>query len=128
MTLYSSRCGRLRWQALAAAGARAQRLLWASTGTKDPSYSDIKYVEALVAGNTVNTVPMETLDAYRDHGQPRERIEAAVETAPHVMKGLGDLGIDMHEVTQKLEEEGIGKFVKPYQSLLEALGRAPETA
>jgi transaldolase len=117
-----------RWQALAAAGARAQRLLWASTGTKDPAYSDIKYVEALVAGNTVNTLPMKTLDAYRDHGQPRERIEAAIESAPHTMKGLAELGVDMHQVTEKLEAEGIDKFVKPYQSLLEALGRARETA
>jgi len=117
-----------RWRALAAAGARAQRLLWASTGTKDPAYSDIKYVEALVAGNTVNTLPMKTLDAYRDHGEPRERIEVAIESAPLTMKGLAELGVDMHEVTKKLEAQGIDKFVKPYQSLLEALGRARETA
>jgi transaldolase/transaldolase/glucose-6-phosphate isomerase len=117
-----------RWQALAAAGARPQRLLWASTGTKNPAYSDIKYVEALIADNTVNTLPLETLDAYRDHGQPLQRIAAAIEAAPHTMKGLGELGIDMHSVTEKLEREGIEKFVEPYQSLLETLGRVGEGA
>jgi transaldolase len=112
-----------RWQELAAAGARPQRLLWASTGTKDPAYSDIKYVEALIAANTVNTLPRETLDAYRDHGQPLARIATAMDTAPQTMKGLAELDIDMHAVTEQLEREGIEKFVKPYQSLLETLGR-----
>ncbi len=113
-----------RWQALAAAGARVQRPLWASTGTKDPSYSDIKYVEALIAPDTVNTLPLETLSAYRDHGQPALRLDAAMANAVSVMKGLGELGIDMHAITDRLEREGIEKFVKPYQSLLETLGRA----
>jgi len=117
-----------RWQALAAAGARPQRLLWASTGTKDPAYSDIKYVEALIARNTVNTLPMETLGAYRDHGEPAERIAAAIDAAPQTMKGLAELGIDMHRVTEQLEREGIEKFVKPYQSLLDTLGRVRNTA
>ncbi len=113
-----------RWQALAAAGARAQRLLWASTGTKDPTYSDIKYVEALIAPETVNTLPLETLDAYRRHGEPAMRLDAAIASAADVMKGLGELDIDMHQVTDTLEREGIEKFVKPYRSLLETLGRA----
>lgn len=117
-----------RWQALATAGARPQRLLWASTGTKDPAYSNIKYVEALIAAGTVNTLPLETLDAYRDHGEPLERIAAAVGSAPQTLKGLAALGIDMHAVTEQLEREGIEKFVKPYQSLLEALGRVRDTA
>ncbi len=116
-----------RWQALAAAGARPQRLLWASTGTKDPGYSDIKYVDALIARDTVNTLPVETLDAYRDHGDPAERIASAIDAAPHTMKGLTELGIDMHAVTEQLEREGIEKFVTPYQSLLETLGRVRET-
>jgi transaldolase/transaldolase/glucose-6-phosphate isomerase len=112
-----------RWRALAAAGARPQRLLWASTGTKDPAYSDIKYVEALIARDTVNTLPLQTLDAYRDHGSPLDRIAAAVNSAPQTLKALAGLGIDMHAITEQLEREGIEKFVKPYQSLLETLGR-----
>lgn len=117
-----------RWQALAASGARPQRLLWASTGTKDPAYSDIKYIEALIAGDTVNTLPLETLEAYREHGEPHARIAAAIEAAPQIMKGLAGLDIDMHAVTEKLESEGIEKFVKPYESLLETLGRVRESA
>lgn len=108
-----------RWQALATAGASVQRLLWASTGTKDPFYSDVKYVEALVAADTVNTLPLETLDAYRDHGKPELRINDAIEQASAVMHGLADLGIDMHAIDDALEQEGIEKFIKPYQSLLE---------
>lgn len=115
-----------RWQDLAAAGARPQRLLWASTGAKDPSFSDIKYVEALIAPDTVNTVPLDTLDAYRDRGQPEVRIEQAIASAPEVMHGLAELDIDMKAVDEALEEEGIEKFVKPYQSLLDTLGALQE--
>jgi len=111
-----------RWQALRAAGARPQRLLWASTSSKDPTFSDIKYVEALIAPETVNTLPLETLNAYRDHGEPVTRIEQAIADAPTVMHGLADLGIDMKQVDDALEAEGIEKFVKPYQSLLATLG------
>jgi len=117
-----------RWRTLAAAGARPQRLLWASTGTKDPAYSDIKYVEALIAADTVNTLPVETLDAYRDHGEPAVRIDTAMAAAPDIMKGLAAMGIDMHIVADKLEQEGIDKFIKPYQSLLNTLGQIRETA
>lgn len=111
-----------RWSALSAAGARPQRLLWASTGSKDPTYSDIKYVEALIAPQTVNTLPLETLHAYREHGNPELRIEQAIETAPVIMHGLADLGIKMKQVDETLEAEGIEKFVKPYESLLATLG------
>jgi len=117
-----------RWKQLAAAGARPQRLLWASTGTKDPAYSDIKYVEALIAAETVNTLPVETLDAYRTHGDPALRIDSAIAAAPEIMKGLAALDIDMHTVAEQLEREGIDKFVKPYQSLLDTLGRVRESA
>lgn len=110
-----------RWQALRAAGAAPQRLLWASTGTKDPAYSDIKYVEALIAPDTVNTLPVETLDAYRRHGKPALRIEQAVQEAPATLRGLVELGIEMHAVDDALEEEGIEKFVKPYRSLLASI-------
>jgi transaldolase len=106
------------WQDLAAANAKVQRLLWASTGTKDPSYSDVKYIEALIAPDTVNTVPLETLDAYRDHGQPAVRIGDNIENALAVMRNLSDLGINIREVDEALEQEGIEKFIKPYKSLL----------
>ena len=92
-----------RWKALEAAGGAMQRLLWASTGTKAPQYSDIKYVEALMAPDTVNTLPLGTLDAYRDHGKPLVRIEQAVAQAPAVMHGLADLGIDMRLIDEELE-------------------------
>jgi transaldolase len=106
------------WQDLAAAGAKTQRLLWASTGTKDPSYSDVKYIEALIASDTVNTVPFETLDAYRDHGKPVLHMDSNIEQAPTVMHKLSDLGINMHDIDDALEQEGIEKFIKPYKSLL----------
>jgi transaldolase len=112
-----------RWQALASAGASTQRLLWASTGTKDPAYPDIKYVDSLVARDTVNTVPPETLNAYRDHGRPALRIDQAMAGAEDVMRQLAGLGVDMAAVAQALEEEGIRKFVEPYQSLLASLER-----
>ncbi|MFW2373368.1 MAG: transaldolase [Gammaproteobacteria bacterium] len=108
-----------RWQSLAASGAVTQRLLWASTGTKDPAYSDVKYVEPLIAPDTVNTLPLDTLDAYRDHGQPALSINKAIEQASAVMHGLAELGIDMGEIDQALEREGIEKFIKPYTSLLD---------
>ena len=110
-----------RWQTLKDAGAAVQRLLWASTGTKDARYSDVKYVEALIAPDTVNTLPRETLDAYRDHGKPELRIDKAVERAPAVMHGLSELGIDMRAVDDELEQEGIEKFIQPYQSRLEII-------
>jgi transaldolase len=112
-----------RWQALAAAGAGAQRLLWASTGTKDPAYSPIKYVEALVATDTVNTLPRNTLDAYREQGEPDIRIEQAINDADEVMKLLAVLGIDIPVLMQALEDEGIRKFVEPYSAILATLER-----
>lgn len=120
---FREHCGQERWKALAAAGARPQRPLWASTSTKDPSYSDIKYVEALIAPDTINTLPLATLDAYRDHGRPQIRIEEAIETAADTLHGLTAVGINMHTVDDALEEEGIRKFVEPYQSLLATLDR-----
>ncbi len=108
-----------RWQTLAKAGARVQRLLWASTGTKDPAYSDIKYVEPLIAVDTVNTLPQKTLDAYRDHGQPSLRIEESIADADSVLARISESGIDMPELMQVLEEEGIRKFVEPYNSILD---------
>jgi transaldolase len=102
-------------------GARVQRLLWASTSTKNPEYSDIKYVEPLIGPKTVNTLPLRTIDAYRDHGEPDSRIEEGVADAQEAMKTLEELGIDIDEVTAQLEKEGVDKFVASYDQLMEAL-------
>ncbi len=112
-----------RFRKLAAQGARVQRLLWASTSTKNPEYSDVRYVEALIGPDTVNTVPLETLDAYRDHGEPRVRLERDVEEARWAMSRLPDLGIDIDKVTQQLEDEGVEKFNKPFDKLMETLAQ-----
>jgi transaldolase len=110
-----------RFRRLAARGARAQRLLWASTSTKNPDYSDVKYVEALIGPDTVDTAPLETLSAYRDHGEPEARLEQGVEEARRVLERLPELGIDIDKVTRQLEDEGVGKFNKPFDKLMEAL-------
>lgn len=110
-----------RWDALAAHGAQFQRLLWASTSTKDPTYPDTKYVEPLIGPQTVNTVPVETLDAYREHGDPAARLEQTAARAPQTLKGLADLGIDLGKIDRELEEEGVRKFVEPFRHLLETV-------
>jgi transaldolase len=110
-----------RWQRVAGAGGRKQRLLWASTSTKDPSYSDVKYIESLIGPDTVNTVPMQTLAAYRDHGHPQPRLQEVVEQAPRVMERLLGVGIDIEAVDAELENEGVTKFVEPFDHLLETL-------
>lgn len=112
-----------RWQTLAKAGASVQRLLWASTGTKDPAYSDVKYVEPLIAVDTVNTLPQKTLAAYRDHGKPALSIEQSIENADEVMAQLQALGIELEPLLQTLEDEGIRKFIEPYQAILATLER-----
>ena len=112
-----------RFKKLADKGARAQRLLWASTGTKNPDYSDVKYIESLIGPDTVNTVPVETLDAYRDHGDPKARLEQDVERAGWVLERLPELGISIDKVTQQLEDEGVEKFNKPFDKLMETLAK-----
>jgi transaldolase len=106
---------------LADKGARTQRVLWASTSTKNPDYPDVKYVEALIGPDTVNTLPQETLDAYRDHGRPAPRLEEEISEAEWVLRTLPELGIDIDRITEQLEEEGIEKFNKPYDSLIQTL-------
>ena len=108
--IYKEIFGSDRFRKLAAQGARVQRLLWASTSTKNPDYSDVKYVEALIGPDTVNTVPLETLDAYRDHGEPKARLEQDVEEARRVLERLPELGIRIDKVTRQLEDEGVAKF------------------
>jgi transaldolase len=107
-----------RWARLAEAGARPQRPLWASTSTKDPRYPDVYYVEALVAPESVNTLPPETLEAYRDHGSPEVRIDAGMEDAPAQLAALGQTGIDLAAVTRDLELEGVAKFAASHRAVL----------
>jgi transaldolase len=110
-----------RFTKLVGQGARPQRLLWASTSTKNPSYSDIKYLEALIGPETVNTVPMETLNAYRDHGDPKLRLEENVDKANWIFLQLPELGIDIDKITKQLEDEGVGKFNKSFDQLINTL-------
>jgi len=115
------RPGHGRFQDAADGGARVQRLLWASTSTKNPEYSDIKYVEPLIGPKTVNTLPLRTIDAYRDHGDPAPRLEEEVERARETLEILPELGINLADVTQQLENEGVEKFVTSYEQLLAEL-------
>ncbi|NOT06688.1 MAG: transaldolase [Gemmatimonadales bacterium] len=107
-----------RWAALASEGALPQRPLWASTSTKDPKYPDTYYVEALIGPDTVNTLPPDTFEAYRDHGTPEPRIAAAMATACERLEALASVGIDLAEVTRFLEEDGVKKFAASYRDLL----------
>ena len=117
-----------RFQKLADQGARPQRLLWASTSTKNPEYSDVKYVEALIGQDTVNTLPQETIKAYRDHGSPAARLEEDLDAAGDILERLYALDIDIDNITQQLEDEGIEKFNKPYDSLMETLKKKRASA
>jgi transaldolase len=112
-----------RWQQLAAKGARVQRLLWASTGTKDPNYSDVMYVDGLVGNDTVNTLPPATIEACADHCDPANRIEAGVDEAYRLVASLKDpdVNIDLDAVMDELLIDGIDKFVKPFDSLMKSL-------
>lgn len=112
-----------RWQALAGEGANVQRLLWASTSTKDPAYSDVKYVDALIGPDTVNTLPPKTIDACVDHCSVANRLETDLDEAHNLIVSLNDpdIAIDLDEVMDELLMEGIDKFIKPFQSLLKSL-------
>jgi transaldolase len=110
-----------RWEALAKHGARVQRPLWASTSTKDPSYSDVYYVEALIAPDTVNTVPPETLAAYRDHGEPKVRIPQALPTARERLAALAATGVNLPKETAFLEKDGVEKFAASWAALLKVV-------
>jgi transaldolase len=119
--LYKGIFGSGRFKSLADQGARVQRLLWASTSTKSPDESDVKYVEALIGPDTVNTAPLVTLDAYRDHGNPKARLEHDVEAARLVLERLPELGINIDHVTQQLEDDGVEKFNEPFDKLFRTL-------
>ncbi len=118
-----------RWQALAAKGAQVQRLLWASTGVKDPAYPDTLYVDTLIGKDTVNTLPPATMDAFRDHGTVAETITSDIDAAKHTLAEAERLGLDLGGVTDRLVEEGVASFVKAFDELLGAIARKhPATA
>ena len=119
----SARFGKLKTQ-----GARTQRLLWASTSTKNPAYSDLKYVEALIGSETIDTIPLETLAAYRDHGRPAARLTNGAQRAFETLQRLGEIGIDLDAVTQQLEDEGVQKFAKAFGQLMNAIQEKRRTA
>src|SRR5436305_4244615 len=110
-----------RWTALAAKGAQTQRLLWASTSTKNPKYRDVIYVEELIGPDTVNTMPLATIDAFRDHGQLRNSLTEDVAGAQKVMDDLARAGISIKEVTDKLTEDGVKLFADALDKLLAAV-------
>lgn len=110
-----------RWKALSAKGAQVQRLLWASTSTKNPDYSDVMYVDELVGPNTVNTLPPNTIEACADHCHVDNRVETGIEDAYKLMETLQEVGINLDETMAELLEEGIDKFIKPFDSLMNSL-------
>jgi transaldolase/glucose-6-phosphate isomerase len=113
-----------RWNALAAKGAQVQRLLWASTSTKNPKYRDVLYVEELIGADTVDTIPPATFDAFRDHGKLRNSLTEDVPGAAKVMENLAKAGISMTEVTEKLLADGVKLFADAFKTLLEATGKS----
>ena len=110
-----------RWEALAAAGARPQRCLWASTSTKNPAYRDVLYVEELIGPDTVNTMPLETIEAFQDHGVVRDTLTEGVDEAHELLRALEAAGIDYDDVTDTLEREGVQKFSDSFAHLLEGI-------
>jgi transaldolase/glucose-6-phosphate isomerase len=117
-----------RWQALAAQGAQTQRLLWASTGVKNPSYRDVVYVEELIGPDTVNTIPPATFEAFRDHGRPRASLTEDVDAARDTMDGLAQVGISMDDVTDRLLAEGVRLFADAFAKLLKAVEKQSKEA
>jgi transaldolase/glucose-6-phosphate isomerase len=113
-----------RWKALAAKNAQTQRVLWASTSTKNPNYSDVLYVEELIGPDTVNTIPPATFNAFRDHGHPRASLTEDVESANRTMETTAKLGISMKEVTDKLTDDGVRLFAEAFDKLLEAVEKS----
>ncbi|NND61539.1 MAG: transaldolase, partial [Gammaproteobacteria bacterium] len=110
-----------RWQKLAEFGASPQRLLWASTSTKNPEYSDVLYVDSLIGPQTVNTLPPKTLEAYRDHGEPAQTIDNDLDAVAEQLRGVASAGIDLGKIADELEAEGVQSFIEAYDQLLDAL-------
>jgi transaldolase/transaldolase/glucose-6-phosphate isomerase len=103
------------------AGAAVQRLLWASTSTKNPAYPDTLYVDSLIGPETVNTMPPETIDAFRDHGKVAYTLEKDLDEAQLTLDNLVELGINLDEVTEQLQKDGVEAFAKSFNSLLKTL-------
>jgi len=121
---YQAIFGTDRWKALAAQGAQTQRVLWASTSTKNPAYRDVLYVEEMIGPDTVNTIPPATLDAFRDHGKPRASLTEDVASAKQIMETTAKLGISMKEVTDKLTDDGVRLFAEAFDKLLDAVEKS----
>lgn len=119
--MYKEIFGSERFASLAKKGARTQKLLWASTSTKNPAYNDTKYMEALIGPDTINTVPVETLNAYRDHGHPEQTLDQEVREAYQLLDSLPSVGIDLDAVTQQLEDQGVEKFITAFNRLMASL-------
>jgi transaldolase len=117
-----------RWEALRTRGAVPQRPLWASTGTKNPEYSDVLYIERLVAPDVVNTMPMQTLRAFADHGEVGEPLTADASEAERVLAAAGDAGLDLARITAELEREGVEAFCDSYAQILSAMEQELTTA
>src|SRR4029077_7947486 len=120
---YQALVGGPRWKALAAKGAQTQRLLWASTSTKNPKYRDVLYVEELIGADTVDTIPPATFDAFREHGRVRASLTENLDDAAKTMLALEKAGISMKEVTDKLVVDGVRLFADAFKQLLEATGK-----
>lgn len=116
-----------RWRKLEEKGARVQRPLWASTSTKNPEYSDILYVQELIAENTVNTMPPHTLEAFKDHGQPQKSLLKNLEKADKVLEQIANAGIDINQVTFDLIEDGVKKFGESYDHVIAAIEEKSRT-
>ncbi|HEY4897102.1 MAG TPA: transaldolase [Solirubrobacteraceae bacterium] len=112
-----------RWDYLLGKGATPQRVLWASTSTKNPDYADTLYVEELLGAETVDTMPEDTIKAYQDHGEPQSRLSTGVEEAQRVLRRLADAGVDYDDVTDTLEREGVGKFADAFDELIKTLAQ-----
>ena len=110
-----------RFRKLEAQGARVQRVLWASTSTKNPAYSDVMYVDTLIGPHTVNTLPDDTMDAFRDHGTLAQTVDTGAAEAQVVLDALSAVGVDYDAMTRQLQQEGVDKFVQPYHALLERI-------
>jgi len=122
--LYQKIFGGDRWKDLATKGAQTQRVLWASTSTKNPHYSDVLYVQELIGPDTVNTIPPATFNAFRDHGQPRASLTENVEDANRTMETAAKLGISMKEVTDKLTDDGVRLFGEACDKVLQAVEKS----
>ncbi len=124
---YQAIFGTDRWKALAAKGGQTQRVLWASTSTKNPAYRDVLYVEELIGRDTVDTIPPATLDAFREHGKPRARLTEDVAAANKTMETTAKVGISMKEVTDKLTDDGVRLFAEAFDKLLEAVEKSSKS-